>query len=149
MSKVDLDIVAHVLRSKELVDDRALNGIIHDITKEQELLNAEKTREPTVKKQLVILASDPNNLLRGVEMTGWVLQIPEDDFAGDALGRIHQGAWDFNATPKGRRMPVRSVGEAIEAVPNRIFKQHNVWTKTKEAVWVVITDNTIPTDKGE
>ena len=63
-----------------------------------------------------------------------------------AESQIHKAAYDFNQTPKGRRMPVQSIGEACEAVPARIFKEHQLWIKTKEPVLILRTDNKIPMD---
>ncbi|MFW6354603.1 MAG: hypothetical protein ACOC3I_09490, partial [Verrucomicrobiota bacterium] len=60
--------------------------------------------------------------------------------------RIHRAAYNFNATPKGRRMPVESIGEACEAVSPRLLKDENVWIKTKEPVLIVKSDNKIPMD---
>ena len=83
------------------------------------------------------------------DLTGWVLQLPEDDSLRGLQEQVHKAAYDFNQTPKGRRMPVKSIGEACEAVPARIFKEHNVWVKTKEPVYILKTDNQIPIEAKE
>ena len=41
-------------------------------------------------------------------------------------------------------MPVKTVGEAIENVPAKLFKESDVWVKTKTPVLVLRTDNEIP-----
>ena len=78
------------------------------------------------------------------------MQIPEDDNPALALGRIHKGAFDFNRTPKGRRLPLRTVAEACEFCSAKIFKEHKIWIKTKEPVLIVRSDNKIPIfEEGE
>lgn len=144
MAKVDVDIVKMVLERNEL-DVRTLSKVLEDIQsvlKEEEL--AKDDKPPPIKKQFVILVSDPKGVLEGSDLTGWVLQIPEEDPVQAVADRIVQSAYEFNVTPKGRRLPVETIGEACEVLPPRITKEHRVWIKTKEPVLVVTTDNEIP-----
>lgn len=141
--KADLDIVKYVLERTEL-ETRQVAGIIERITKEQQMLDAEKPKEPAVKKQFVILVADPYGDLPKRDLVGWVLQIPEEDAPATIEERIHRAANAFNTTPKGRRLPVETIGEACEAVPPRLFKEAQCWVKTKEPVLVVRTVNQIP-----
>jgi len=146
MAKVDLDIVKYVLERAEQLEDRQVAGLIEQITKEQQMLDAEKPKEPAVKKQFVMIVSDPNHELPEKDFVGWVAQIPEDDSPATTEERIHRAAYEFNTTPKGRRMPVESIGEACEAVTARLLKEQQVWIKTKEPVLIIKSDNKIPMD---
>lgn len=144
MSKVDLDIVKMVLK-RNVSDVRTVSQIVEDIDsalKEEEM--AKEAKPPAIKKQFCILVSDPEGVLEGKDLTGWVLQIPEDDSPMDAEEKIIESAYDFNATPKGSRMPVETIGEACEVVPARIAKERDIWIKTKEPVLVLRTNNEIP-----
>lgn len=106
--------------------------------------------------QTCILLSDPTGRLTPEffeaagfsDFTGWVVKIPEDDSPMVVQERINRAAYDFNVTPKGRRLPVQSVGEACECVPTRIFKEQGISIQTKEPVLILITDNRIPRDEG-
>jgi hypothetical protein len=143
MAKVDLDLVKHILQRNEL-DIRQVNAIIEDIQQEMKVLQEENPPAPRVPKQFAILISDPEGVLPKTDLTGWVLQMPEEDSPAILEGQIHKAAYEFNQTPKGRRMPVKSIGEACESVPARIFKEQQVWVKTKEPVLMLRTDNEIP-----
>lgn len=146
MAKIDVDILKRVLERNEL-DVRTVSRVlqdIQDVIREEELAKDEKP--PPVKKQFVLLVSDPEGHLDGKDLTGWVTQIPEEDSPATVTERLAKGAYDFNASPKGRRMPVQTVGEACEAVPARFFKEYHVWVKSKEPILVVTTDNQIPMD---
>lgn len=143
MAKVDLDVVKAILQRNEM-DVRSVNSIIEDIQREMKMIQEENPPAPRVKKQFVILLSDPGGDLPDKDLTGWVLQIPEDENVLTAEERIHKGAYDFNQTPKGRRLPAQTVGEACEIVPPRLFKEYSVWVKTREPVLVVKSDNQIP-----
>lgn len=143
MAKVDLDLVKFILQRNEL-DIRQVNAIIEDIEQEMKVIQEENPPTPRVSKQFAILISDPEGVMPKTDLTGWVLQMPEEDSPAILEGQIHKAAYDFNQTPKGRRLPVKSIGEACEAVPARIFKEHQVWVKTKEPVIILKTDNSIP-----
>lgn len=143
MPKVDLDLVKHILTRNE-IDLRQVNAIIEDLQQELKVLQEENPPAPRVPKQFAIMVSDPEGILPKADLTGWVLQMPEEDSPMTLEGQIHKAAYDFNQTPKGRRMPVQTIGEACESVPARIFKEHQVWVKTKEPVLMLRTDNAIP-----
>lgn len=142
MAKVDIELVKRVL-SRSLEDTNKVMEIIEELTEE---VNAqqEEPKPPPVKKQFAIMISDPQEKLVGTDFVGWVLQIPEEDSPAVAEERIFRSAYEFNVTPKGRRVPVKTVGEACEAVSARIFKEQNIWVKTKEPVLVLRTNNKIP-----
>jgi hypothetical protein len=145
--KYDPELIKHVMQRNEL-DVRQINSILEELEKEAQAVQAENPPAPRQKKQFAILVSDPEGDLDGKDFTGWVLQLPEEDSPQSAEERIVKSAYDFNMTPKGRRMPVRSIGEGCEAIPARIAKEHGVWIKTKEPVLVVTTGNTIPYDEA-
>ena len=147
MPKVDLDIVKFILQRNEL-DVRKVSQIMDDI--EVELTNqVDEERPPPVKKQFVMMVSDPEGELEGKNYTGWVLQIPEEDSPYVSEERLIKGAYEYNATKKGRRMPVKSVGEACEVVPARIYKEQNIWVKTKEPVLIVRSNNVLPDEMSD
>jgi len=101
---------------------------------------------PPVKKQYIILASDPEGRMPKGDFAGWVLQIPESESPASTLERVFRGAYDYNASKKGRLHPARTVGEAIENVPGKFFREAELWVRTKTPVLVVRTDNEIPRD---
>lgn len=143
MAKVDLDVVKFILQRNEM-DVRTVNSIIEEIEQEMKIQKEENPPAPRVAKQFAILVSDPEGQMPKTDLVGWVLQLPEEESPALLADRIHQAAYDFNQTPKGRRLPVQTIGEACEAVPARILKEHQVWVKTKEPVLVLRTDNAIP-----
>lgn len=77
-----------------------------------------------------------------------MLQIPDNESPVTTLERIFRGAYDFNASKKGRLYPAKTVGEAIENVPAKFFKEAEVWVKNKTPVLVLKTDNIILKDAG-
>jgi hypothetical protein len=99
---------------------------------------------PAVKKQFVILVSDPDGKLPKDDFAGWVLQIPESESPATVEERIIRGAYEYNATKKGRLYPTKTIGEALENIPAKHFKETEIWVKTKTPVLVLRTDNEIP-----
>lgn len=146
MAKVDLDLVKMVLQRNEL-EVTQVAQIIEDINQELAAQVDEEEKPPPVKKQFVMLVSDPEERLAETHLVGWVLQIPEEDSPYVVSERLIRSAYEFNQTKKGRRLPVKTIAEVCEHVPVRITKEQNVWIKTKEPVLLVRSDNLVPTDE--
>ena len=146
MAKVDIELVKLVLQRADL-DARKVTQIIEDINFEAKNQVSDEEKEKPVKKQYVVVVSDPNGRFTDADYVGWVLQIPDDENPASALEKIHKGAYDFNASPKGRRMPLKTIAEACEFGSAKIYKKHKVWVKTKEPVLIVRSNNKIP--RGE
>jgi len=145
MPKVETDILKKILERNE-VEVPKRNAILQDIKKvlEQEEL---EEKPPAVKKEFVFIASDPKGAIDAAYpdgISGWVVQIEEGEAPQSALDKLHAAAYDHNASPKGRKFPVETVGEACETVKSKCFKKSGLWVKTKEPVLVVATNNKIP-----
>ena len=147
MSKIEINQVAELLKRHQVPPES-----LRSLVEEMNLLvqaDADQAPEPIVKKQHVILISDPEGHIAGHDFAGFVLQIPETESPVTTLERIYRGAYEYNASKKGRLLPVKTVGEAIESVPAKFFKEAEVWAKTKFPVLVLTTDNLIPTQPSE
>ncbi len=144
MAKIDVNKVAEILK-KNQVDPKVLRQIIEEMNI---LTQAEGDEEkpPAVKKQWAILISDPEERLPKSDFVGWVLQIPEDDSIATTQDRIFRATYEFNTTKKGRLLPPKTIGEAIENVPAKHFKEVGLWVKSKIPVLMLKTDNEIPTE---
>jgi hypothetical protein len=144
MPRIDVNKVAEILKNNEL-EPKLLRQIVEEMNL---LAQAEATEEsaPAIKKQWAILISDPDGKLPEHDFVGWVMQIPEDDSVATTQDRIFKGAYEYNATRKGRLSPVKTVGEALEYIPAKHFKEADLWIKTKTPVLMLRTDNQIPRD---
>ena len=144
MPKIDVNTAAEILKKNQL-DPALLRQVIEEMNLAAQPEGPEGDALPAVKKQFVILASDPDGRLKDVpDFVGWVLQIPEDESIATTQDRIFRGAYDYNASKKGRLHPVKTVGEALEYVPTKFFKEADLWVKSKIPVLVLRTDNAIP-----
>lgn len=147
MPKVDLEIVEEVLSRNDL-DQDTVKRILRQLTRAAERAAEEATahREPPVKKQWIILISDPRGEVPDEDFVGWVLQIPEHDNPNTAPDRLIRAAHTFNTSPRGRKHPARSLAEACEVVSPKLLKEHSLAVKTKLPVTVLKTDNVLPPD---
>ena len=143
MAKIEISKVAEILK-KNHVDPALLRRVIEEITIAAQPDPGEKEGPPPVKRQFVILVSDPEGRWPKHDFAGWVLQIPDSESPATTLDRIFRSSYDYNTTKKGRLYPSKTVGEAIENVPAKFFKETDVWVKTKTPVLVLKTDNEIP-----
>lgn len=143
MAKIDIELVEMVLKRTSLTELQQLQ-ILEDLKFESKQV-ATDDREPPEKKQYVIVVNDPYGKLgaTGFEFSGWAVQIPEDDDPHSALEKLHCAAHDFNQTPKGRRMPIKTIAEACEFGSAKLFKERKIWVRTKEPVLVIPTNGKI------
>lgn len=144
--KMDLELVRMAMRRAELEPEKIekVERTLINLLRAEEEEQGEKA--PPVKKQFGIVISDPDGILTGKDFTGWIVQIPEDESITSCVLRIHKAAYAFNATPKGRRMPVGTIGEACEVIPPKIFKEEEIWIKTKIPVLVTACPNELVTE---
>lgn len=141
MAKIDVSKAAEILK-KNQVEPSILRRIIEEMNLAVQPDGEEKP--PAIKKQFVVLISDPSGRLPKFDFVAWVLQIPENESPATTAERVNRSAYDYNASKKGRLFPAKTVGEALENVPAKFFKEAEVWVKTKEPVLVLRTDNEIP-----
>lgn len=143
MPKIDINHVAEVVKHHD-VDPKTVRAIMENL---QALLESEAAEEkpPAIKKQFCILISDPDaRMPQNADFAGWVIQIPEGESAATVTDRLKRSAEYYNTTRKGRLNPCRTIGEAIEYIPAGVFKENDVWVKTKSPVLMLKTDNEIP-----
>jgi len=143
MPKIEVNKVAEILQ-KNKIDPAVLRRIVEEMNHAVQPDPGEDDKPPAVKKQWVILVSDPEHRLPKDDFVGWVLQIPEDESPATTQDRIFRSVYDFNTTKRGRMLPVNTIGEALENVPAKQFKEADLWPKTKTPVLVLRTDNRIP-----
>lgn len=103
----------------------------------------EGSDEPKIKKQYGIIVSDKDGIITK-DLVGWVFQMPENEDSRDVIELVKKAAYNYNASKKGRKYPVASIGSAIEGCGSKFFKPYNVSFKTKEPVLVITTDNILP-----
>jgi hypothetical protein len=143
MSKIEVSKVAEILKKNE-IDPAVLRRVIEEMNFSVQPEGAEGDALPAVKKQFVVIISDPEGLLPKNDFVGWVVQIEESESPATTLDRINRSAYEYNTTKKGRLLPIKTVGEALESVPAKFLKEACVWVKTKTPVLVVKTNNEIP-----
>ena len=142
MSKIEINQVAEILKRNK-AEPELLRAVVQEMN--MVTMREEDEKTPPVKKQYVILVSDPDGKMPKHDFAGWVLQIPEEDSPVTTQDRINRAVYDFNASKKGRLLPAKTVGEALENVPAKFFKEQATWVKTKTPVLVCVTNNQIPT----
>ncbi len=143
MAKIEVNKVAEILKKNE-ISPAILRRIVEEMNLAAQPEGPEGDKPPAVKKQFVVLVSDPDGKMPKHDFVAWVLQIPENESVATTQDRIFRSAYDFNTTKKGQLMPAKTVGEALEAIPAKFFKEADVWVKTKTPVLVLKTNNEIP-----
>lgn len=147
MPKIDVSKVAEICK-KNKVEPSKLRSIIEEMNLAVQPEGGDEEKPPAVKKQFVVIVSDPDEFFGERSFVSWVVQIPENESLATTMDRIHRAGYDYNASKKGRLYPVKTVGEILENVPAKFFKEADVWVKTKEPVLIVQTDNELPKEKS-
>jgi hypothetical protein len=149
MAKVDIDLVRRVLQRND-VDGDVISQVLDDLESELSGDDGEPiTLQPPVKKQFVILVSDPDGKFQNDLFTGWVLQIPEDRSPLEVTTQLMRTAQEYNRTKRGSRDPAKTITDVCEIIPTKLLRAQSVWVRTKEPVLLVRTDNQIPSGPVE
>jgi hypothetical protein len=143
MPKIEVNKVAEILKKNE-ISPAILRRVIEEMNLATQPEPGDGDDAPKVKKQFVVLLSDPDGKMPKHEFVAWVLQIPDNESVATTQDRINRASYDFNASKRGRLLPVKTHGEAIENVPAKFLKEADVWVKTKTPVLVLKTNNEIP-----
>ena len=144
MSKIEINKVAEILKRNQ-ADPKLLRSVVEEMNLlAQAAQAADEDKPKPVKKQNVILISDPEGRLLMADFAAWELQIPDSESPCTTLDRIYRATYDFNASKKGRLYPAKTIGEALENVPAKFFTERELWVRTRIPVLALRTDNRIP-----
>lgn len=143
MAKIEVSQVAEILKKKR-ISPELLREVVEEMNEATQPDPDAEIAPPAPRKQFVILLADPKGVLPKRDLVGWVLQIPENASPFSTPDRIVKAAYDFNASKRGRMLPVKSIGEALESGAAKHFKESELWVKTKLPVAVIATNNVLP-----
>jgi NAD-dependent SIR2 family protein deacetylase len=167
--KIALEEVEAVLLEKKIEPKkvseiiRALEEIAEEVkeaTKEEALdadglptdAGADAGEKP--KWENVIVIHDKNDLLKGQEIAGWIVQQHENEDAGTILSRLIDCAKNQNEGARKKKNAITNFVELFEGLKSKFTKEKNLKIKTKDLTRVLITSgkfmvNTpeIPIDK--
>lgn len=133
-TRITVSQVAEILKSHRDIPPATLRAVVEEMNAAANPEGEDEVAPPKAKTQFVILANADRSF-------GWVLTLPEDASPAIILDRVKAAAHDFNASKRGRLLPVKSVGEALESTGRKFFKNQDVAVKTKLPVAIVVTDN--------
>ena len=100
MAKIDVNKVAEILKKNE-ISPAVLRRVMEELNLAAQPDPGEGEKPPPLKKQFVILISDPEEKLPKTDFAGWVLQIPENESVVTTQERIFRASYDWNTTKKG------------------------------------------------
>ncbi len=141
MPKLSIEQIEATLRERKV----APATIVQIITDLEAAAQADKDAKETTKKpknQLVVIAIDKDQQIKE-PIVAIVAQIEDGAPPAAALERILEAARVHNASSRGSRKPVSSLGQAVEGVSRKLFKEQRVLLKTRFPVLVIPTVNTI------
>lgn len=159
MVELDFKIIEKALTDNEIEQEK-IDSIIEQIKSQQEAIDglvelgdkqepdksieSDEEKPPRKKKQFNIIVSDPEGKIpQDVELTGWVTQMDEDEPIESALNKIYAAVCDYNAMSKSKDK-YTTVGDACMNLKSKFFKNAGISIKTKEPIFVQVTNNQIP-----
>lgn len=152
MPKIDINQVADLLKKHKL-KPALLRELVQEMLDITQPAADEDVAPPAPKKQFVVILSDATGRIReridAHNLVGWVLQIPENASPFSTMDRVFKAAYDFNASKRGRLLPVATVGETLESASAKYFREAEAWVRTKLPVAIVVTDNVLPRLEAE
>ena len=141
MSKIAIDEVESVLLQKK-IDPTKVTEILGDLEKIVEELTEERKANAGERQKWehVIVLDDKENLLKGKEIAGWVVQQHEGEDAGTIISRLQDAAKAQNETAKRKKCLLTNLREIFEGVKSKFLKEKKFRVKTKELTRVIITN---------
>lgn len=140
--KISIEEVEEALRKVGVSADLAGKTLKHL----QEVVEEEKENRDTTPKQkneFLVVLLDPEDKLKGQELTAWVIQQKQGDDAGLALDKIRQAAHDTNAAKKRKKNVIKTLTDAFRGIKRAFLKSRNILIKTKHPVRVLITNDAL------
>lgn len=159
--KISIDEVEAVLLQKKIEPAkvaeiiRELEGIVEEVAAEDAKETGSEVEEdglpadvgadatPKEKMEYLIVVNDPDNVLDGAELMGWVVQQKADEDAGTVLARLCDAAKDQNEGAKRKKSALTDMIQVFEGLKGKFLKSRKLRVKTKEAVRVLVTDGKI------
>lgn len=146
--KIEITDLAAEMRD-EGIPSATVNAVIKRLEAAAKQEKDSRPPKVTSKKQWVILVADKDGSLKNVEVVGWALQLNEEAPPQCAIDRIHAAANSYNDSRKGRKRPVKTVGETCEVVGGKHWKSANptekTSVKTKTPVVIQFVSNDLKT----
>ena len=93
MAKIEVSQVAEILK-KHKIEPSLLREIVQEMNEVTAPAADEDLKPPAPKKQFVVLLSDPAGKLPRKDLTGWVVQIPENASPYSTTDRVFKGAYE-------------------------------------------------------
>ena len=128
--KFDIEEIKIVLNEAQ-ADDNTKSKVLEllNVVAKEEEMEKDQDKTPKPKKDYIVF-NHPN----ATSTVFQILYADEDDGkpASEVLiDRLEKVKSEFNSSKKGKRIPVRNLEELCEFVPQKFFKEHNLWKKTK------------------
>jgi hypothetical protein len=139
--KVSLEEVeAKLLENR--VEPNKVQTILRQLTEVVEEVQAEREAEagPKQKWEHVIVLNDPNNILNGQEIAGWVVQQEADADAALIFGKLRETVATQNETAKRKKNYITDLTSAFEYLKPKFLKEKKLRIKTKELTRVLVTN---------
>lgn len=137
-----LEDIIQVLKTEKLPEPTIAN-----VVAKLKALQEDNRTEATPKskhKYVIVLCDKDNKLAAAGDMGGFVVQMALEDDPNLLLNKIGTAVKAFNAnTRKGRKNPIKTVGEAAEDLPRRFSKEAGFHFKTRGITRVITTDNNV------
>lgn len=148
MKQEDLEATIHESLAAAGIPKDAIAKALKEVRAAIQSEKSEKEPKSRSKAQWVILANDKDGTLSAVETVAWALQLDEGAAPQSALDRIHAAANSFNSSHKGRKHPVTTIGETLEAVRGKHWKSvehptEKTLVKMREPVVVQFVPNVL------
>ena len=146
--KIDYEIIQEILQTKSALGTDEVTKLCDAIR--VEAASRQVPRETRPRKPFVLLVSDPDGVIpEGTELTGWAIQVEEDKGILTIPESLQTIAQNFNASPKGVKMPATTIADVFDTASGKLFTEEGISRKNRMPVFVLTTNNKIIKDDGK
>ena len=137
--KIDADSIIELITTT-VKDEEQKKSLLTEVEKLVEEIKEEKELNKGAKKRaknkfVAVQCGDPDMC--------YILQVKDEFDVATIDAGIRKAIGEFNATKKGQKHPIKTIGEAFEHMPAKFFKAQGLTNKSKTAVYVNKVQNEI------
>lgn len=142
--KIALEEVESILLQNQ-INSQKVQEIVTELEKVAEELAEERkaTAGPKQKWEYVIVLNDKDDVLKGKEIAGWVVQQEDGEDANLILSKLADAAKAQNELTKKKKNFISDLVSLFEGLKGKFTKEKKVRIKTKELTRVIITNGKV------
>lgn len=138
---LSLEDITFCMQKIEL-DKEKYNALVQELEAAEEEKKAAREGGKKKSKNEFVICVRGDKQLAEILQQGWVVQVPAESDNATLISRFQQAAGDHNAASTRKKSYITEWVDFFPSLKRKFSKNHNFHVKTKEAVRVIVLEET-------